>query len=60
MMRVNIEDTIKTWETGLTLYPNEKTESWIQSFGLQLPDEVSSFLKANYRSVLKDLYVSTR
>lgn len=53
--RANIEFTIKrTWEKGLRLYPNEKTKSWIQSLGLQLPGEVSSLLDGNYRSVSKD------
>lgn len=52
--RANIEYTImKTWNKGLSLYPNEKTGSWIQSCGLQLPDEVSSFLNGNYASVSK-------
>lgn len=52
--RANIEFTImKTWNKSLSLYPNEKTESWIQSCGLQLPDEVSSFLNGNYVSVSK-------
>lgn len=53
--RANIEFTIrKTWEKGLNLYPNEKTKSWIQSLGLQLPGEVSSLLDGSYRSVSKD------
>lgn len=51
----NIEFTIrKTWEKGLNLYPNEKTKSWIQSLGLQLPGEVSSLLDGSYRTVSKD------
>lgn len=57
--RSNIEFTIiKTWEKGLNLYPNEKTKSWIQSLGLQLPGEVSSLLDGNYRSISKDKRVS--
>lgn len=52
--RSNIEFTIcQTWEKGLRLFPNEKTESWLQSFGLQLPDEVASFLNGNYKEVAK-------
>lgn len=53
--RANIEYTIcKTWEMGLNLYPNEKTENWLKSLGLQLPDNLASFLTGDYRAVSKD------
>lgn len=56
--RANIEYTIrKTWEKGLNLYPNEKTESWLKSLGLQLPDNLASFLTGGYRSVSKDALI---
>lgn len=56
--RKNIEYTIqKTWNLGFQLYPNEKTESWLQSNGLQLPAHLASFLNGSYKSVSKDACV---
>lgn len=59
--RANIEFTIcKTWEMGFNLYPNEKTENWLKSLGLQLPDNLASSLTGDYRSVSKDKRIPAR
>lgn len=50
--RGNIEHTInETWRLGFHLFPNDKTERWLQSNGLQLPAHLASVLNGNYREV---------
>lgn len=52
--RENVGFTImKTWEKGLRLYPNDKTEGWLHALGLRLPGDIASLLTRNYRMASK-------
>jgi hypothetical protein len=39
---------ISTYQEGLSIYPNKKTEHWIKSIRLQLPKEIINVLSTNY------------
>lgn len=52
--RENVGFTImKTWDKGLRLFPNEKTEGWLHALGLRLPGDIASLLTRNYRMASK-------
>lgn len=44
----------KTWDKGLKLYPNDKTEGLLYALGLQLPGDIASLLTQNHKMTSKD------